>query len=939
MRTVLRLKLLVISSFVLFAGSAALYTRPSVTVASTAEIPSAPSDVAASDGDYISKIGLMWSAVRGATNYRIYRSTNDTSSGAVEIGTTQTYQFFDPGVVQGQVYFYWVRAENSFGSSALSPSERGNAAVGSLRGGGLQPLEPPQTPQNNPLTAAKAYLGKTLFWDERLSSTDTVSCGTCHRPAAGGSDPRTLFGDPSARAPGVDLVMGTPDDTFGSRGVPANGPDGLYTFSASFGFGDQVTSRKAPSYLNGGFSPNGLFWDGRATNVFRDPLSDLVLMQNGGALESQAAFPPLDAKEMAHSGANWAAVAQKVSSLKPLSLAEAVPDSLAKWIGDRSYPELFEEAFGTPEVTPARILLAIATHERVLFTDRTPLDRHLQSIENLPAQQQRGLQVFNQQQCGNCHGGGVLSNQRFENVGVVPQNDDPGRAGVTGNPAHRAQFKVPSLRNVGLRAPYMHTGKLPSLEAVVAFYNRGGDFDGPNIDRNLIHPLNLNQDQQNDLVAFLRFALTDPRVAGELPPFDRPKLYSESSRVPVTVGTGRAGSGGVVPVPIAKEPPFVGNGDFTVAVSAARAGAQAVVVIGSADPGIGTTIPQTASLSRQVTTVGGQGTASLNIPIPTDASVVGKTFYGRWYVTDADAANGFSVSPAFRFTVFGEGGVRRRASNDFDGDGKTDIAVFRPSNGEWWYRRSSDSSAYGATFGTGADKPATADFTGDGRTDIAFFRPSSGTWYVLRSEDGTFYAFPFGSEGDIPVPSDYDGDGTADAAVFRPSTGYWYMFGSSSGASVVRFGASGDVPQPADYDGDGRTDQAVFRPNGREGAEWWVLRSTAGLTAATFGAASDVPTAGDYTGDGKADMAFYRPVSGSWFVLRSEGNGYYSAPFGDSSDRPVPGDYDGDGMTDFAVFRSSQGLWYINQSSFGVGIASFGIGGDVTPHLSVGSER
>lgn len=924
-----RFKLSLIAIFLAaFVGMhAARLTTASSNAA--AVIPAVPEGVSASDGDYITKVGIIWGAVRGATNYRIFRNTSNNSTNATDVGTTAAYYFFDTTAVPGTVYYYWVRAENSNGSSAMSAADQGNAVVGTVRPGGLQPLDPPTAPVGNPVTAAKAYLGKALFWDEQMSSTDTVACGTCHRPAAGGADPRTVGTDLTSRSPGVDLAYGTIDDTFGSKGVISNNADGSYNNTVSYGLNEQVTSRKAPSYLNAGFSPNGLFWDGRATNTFRDPISNSIIFQQGGAVETQAVAPPISSGEMGHVGANWTLIAQKLSQSKPLALAENIPTSLSKWIDGRTYPELFEEAFGTPEVTPARIALAIATHERVLFTDRTPLDRFLQSIENLPPQQNRGLQIFGQQNCGVCHGGATLTNQRFENIGVISQTDDPGRAGVTGNEANRAQFKVPSLRNVGLRAPYMHTGKFANLEAVVAFYNRGGDFDGPNIDHNLIHPLNLTPTDQTDLVAFLRNALTDARVAQELPPFDRPKLYSESTRVPALTGIGRAGTNGV-PTAIAKEPPLAGSSNFTVAISGAKAGASAVLVIDSADPGVATQIPASGSFTRQTATTTGDGIASVSIAIPDDSNTVGKTFYGRWYVTDLSATNGFSVTPVFRFTVFGDAVARRTAANDFDGDGKTDVSLFRPSAGEWWYLKSSDSASYGAQFGQSTDIVATADFTGDGKTDCAFFRPSNGTWYILRSEDGSFYAFPFGTNGDIPVPADYDGDKKADAAVYRPSTGTWYILGSTAGFSGVQFGASTDIPQTGDFDGDGRADQAIFRPNGAAGAEWWINRSTAGVTGATFGSSTDKPVPADYTGDGKSDIAIFRPSTGFWYVLRSEDSSFYGAPFGVSTDVPAPGDFDGDGKADLAVFRASQGIWYINQSSTGImSAAYFGLGGDL----------
>jgi hypothetical protein len=140
----------------------------------------------------------------------------------------------------------------------------------------------------------------------------------------------------------------------------------------------------------------------------------------------------------------------------------------------------------------------------------------------------------------------------------------------------------------------------------------------------------------------------------------------------------------------------------------------------------------------------------------------------------------------------------------FDGDAKTDVSIFRPSDATWWHQRSSDSQVRAVQFGNGTDKVAAADFTGDGKTDIAFFKPSTGEWFVLRSEDESFFAFRFGSNGDIPMPADFDGDGKADPAVFRPSQGVWFILRSSDGqTTITQFGTNGDQPVAADYDGDG----------------------------------------------------------------------------------------------------------------------------------------
>lgn len=133
---------------------------------------------------------------------------------------------------------------------------------------------------------------------------------------------------------------------------------------------------------------------------------------------------------------------------------------------------------------------------------------------------------------------------------------------------------------------------------------------------------------------------------------------------------------------------------------------------------------------------------------------------------------------------------------DFDGDSKTDISIFRPNLGQWWYLRSSDNTNRAFAFGTATDKIVPADYTGDGKTDLAFFRPSTGFWFILRSEDSTFYGFPFGAGGDIPASGDYDGDGRFDAAVFRPSDSTWYLNRSTAGTQILTFGISGDVPVP-----------------------------------------------------------------------------------------------------------------------------------------------
>ena len=616
----------------------------------------APTEVSASDNSYVTKVGISWATVRGATLYRIFRNAANDTTTANAVGTTPEGVFFDPTAPAGQPFFYWVRAENGSVVSPFSTPDQGSRAVGNINGP-VQPLNPPPAPPANPVTAAKAYIGKTLFWDEQLSSTRTVACGTCHFAANGGSDARAVIGNARSRNPGADGVFNTADDVFASPGVITNNADGTYSLSPVYGFHEQVTGRKSRSYIDAGFS-NTLFWDGRATGTFTDPIGGAVVLQNGAALESQVLGPPVSSAEMGNGNRTWVDVAARVASSKPMALSPSVPAGLRDWIGGRSYPELFQEAFGTTDVTPVRIAEAIATFERTLYSDRTPFDLAVQQIAPLGAAEQRGQGLFNNRGCNVCHAGSLFSDNAFHNIGVRPQTEDTGRFQVTGNTNNIGEFRTPSLRNVGLRGPYFHNGRLATLEDVVAFYNRGGDFDAPNINHNLIRPLGLNPQQQSDLVAFLRNALTDPRVLAGTAPFDRPTLYSESNRVPAITGNGTQGSGGNIPQATAIEPALAGNPNFTVGVTNALGGASAVLVIDSSDPGSGPAIPATASFARisvQLSGSGaGQGFGSVSMLVPANSSLIGQTFFGRWYVRDANAPGGVAATPAFRFTVFGD---------------------------------------------------------------------------------------------------------------------------------------------------------------------------------------------------------------------------------------------------------------------------------------------
>lgn len=295
-----------------------------------------------------------------------------------------------------------------------------------------------------------------------------------------------------------------------------------------------------------------------------------------------------------------------------------------------------------------------------------------------------------------------------------------------------------------------------------------------------------------------------------------------------------------------------------------------------------------------------------------DDNTVGQGPNPGWYIDNVKVIGSYSCVPI-------EMSLDARA--DFDGDGKTDLSVFRPSEGNWYLNRSTSGFTV-INWGLSTDLLAPGDFDGDGKTDTAIFRPSTGTWWILRSSDSGFSSTAFGSTGDVPVVGDYDGDNKADIAVFRPSTNVWYVLKSTGGTIITAFGAAGDLAVPGDYDGDSKTDIAIYRAG-----QWWIARSTGGVTATNFGVGTDHAVPADYDGDSKDDIAVFRPSSGIWYILRSTNGSVDFIPFGLSTDIPVPGDFDGDGKDDQAVYRN--GVWYLNRSTSGFLATSFGLASDI----------
>jgi Tol biopolymer transport system component len=258
---------------------------------------------------------------------------------------------------------------------------------------------------------------------------------------------------------------------------------------------------------------------------------------------------------------------------------------------------------------------------------------------------------------------------------------------------------------------------------------------------------------------------------------------------------------------------------------------------------------------------------------------------------------------------------------DYDGDGRADLSVFRPSD-QTWYLNRVNGGFDAVRFGLATDKLAPADFDGDGKTDIAVYR--AGTWYLQRSQLG-FLGFTFGLPDDVPQPADFDGDGKTEIVVWRPSNATWYVYNlATSQFTSFQLGTSTEKPVVGDYDGDGRADYAVFRPSN---GTWYVQRSTAGATQTQFGSANDKIIPADYDGDGKTDFAVFRPSDSNWYIRNSASGNVQIVNWGLGTDALVPADYDGDGKADVAVYRG--GIWYIRQTTGAINYVYFGLGSDL----------
>jgi cytochrome c peroxidase len=242
----------------------------------------------------------------------------------------------------------------------------------------------------------------------------------------------------------------------------------------SSGVEGRVGSRNAPALINAAWS-RSFFWDGGVPS-----------------LELQAIAPIQNELEMD-------------------STLEAVAVRLS---GDEALRAEFELAYGEgpSEFTISR---ALASFVRTLVSGQSRYDRFQRGDSSaLDAAEQRGLAIFNGEagECFHCHTGFNFAIDEFRNNGVAPDDPDLGRATITHRPFDEGKFKIPTLRNVAVTAPYMHDGSLSTLEEVIERYARGG-LGHPNTDP-LIQPLALDADEKRDLARFLE-SLTDDTFLGD----------------------------------------------------------------------------------------------------------------------------------------------------------------------------------------------------------------------------------------------------------------------------------------------------------------------------------------------------------------------------------------------------------------------------------------
>lgn len=540
----------------------------------------------------------------------------------------------------------------------------------------------------------RIQLGKALFWDEQLSTSSTMACATCHLPEVGGVD-RRLAG---ITANGLGQMI------FGSFGTvpqaqpggPGTGIDYGFVAPPSFQETRGITPIHVPTMI-GAYMFNRQFWDMRAGPVFNF-LGGGALFPNWSSLENQAVGPPTSDIEMGHQRLLWGTgvIERKLNNAAPLALVvpTTVPASIpAAWLG-MTYKKVFDGVFAASAipaiaapggVTRERVAMALAAYMRSLVPDRAPIDTNTMTPRQL-----LGFDVFVASGCVACHsvsGAPVMVNRGPGPIGTLANrwdnsfSDGNGHDIFAANPARSVlpllgPIKTPTLRNIGLQTRFFHDGlgriiagtPTNSIPDIVDFYDIdqdpvNGGLGGPFELRSLLVPgqPGLTPLERQAVIEFLRDALTDPRVAAGLPPFDHPTLYSQTTPFGSNLSRPATASmpGGWQPLMICDVPPLVekvgGPSWWKIGVGSNGAGlggpiippgSTATLWFGNTDAAAGP-FYLTAPVPLVALPTTAQGFATAQVPIVLNPGMIGVTAYLQWVVMDPTMVFGWSESSWF----------------------------------------------------------------------------------------------------------------------------------------------------------------------------------------------------------------------------------------------------------------------------------------------------
>lgn len=524
----------------------------------------------------------------------------------------------------------------------------------------------PAAPDGNPFVRSTAnpadiaqrdmvsQLGKTLFWDEQVSVDNTMACGTCHMPRAGGTDDR-----PGAVAP---------NGAFGAFGMI---PQAISQFGTiDYGFLanpstqiDRSVTPVTPPTMIGAYVFHRLFWDERAGPQFHDdfgnPFPDYL---DWAALEQLSVEPPLSDVEMGHENISWLSglLQAKLNDSFPLAMvnpATIPPD--VQWITSMgaNYHRVFDIVFAGHSdpmlanangVTRERFAAAVANYQRTLIPDQAPIDRGCMTREQV-----EGFHIMDRAGCFRCHS--ATGSPDIQGAGPLA---DPFDNALSDGFSHSINIvpqrrKTATLRNVGLHTKWTSTGHggdgvtrvfVTSQSDLLDFYEQ----EPPPLGTGPLSP-----QERAALAAFLFDALTDPRVANDQFPFDRPQLYSELHPFEGNeYGFGTAAPGGTqVPEIIANSPPQIlpngGPSWFKIGVGNAPANAAAFLLMDPAPAFNPPLFVNGPAIILPTNPTNAQGIGTAQQPVALNPALLGVPFYAQWMIIDRRYGRAFSNAAEF----------------------------------------------------------------------------------------------------------------------------------------------------------------------------------------------------------------------------------------------------------------------------------------------------